>query len=289
LSKLAVENGAELWTNTELIDLEYNVENYVTKATVKRNKKLIEIIPKILIAADGVESTVLKLLGLYNPKRGDLAEVYSWEMKNLNLFKPHFEQIFTGSFTPSGYAYIFPKSKDKANIGVGGIFPEKKLDNYFEEFLEIDFVKKQIKNANFVIEKSKKAVWNDLSDKWIHGNVLLVGDAANQNLKPFIEGILPSVICGDIVGKIAFDFITKNNVDNKYYLNKVKEAFDKHFEISKELQDLIGYLFTKKGNEKYLQFFGIVTELLKGKDIEATENMDYEKLKSKLLDIKNEM
>ena len=289
LSQLAVKNGAELWPNTELIDLEFDVENYVKKATVKRNKKLFEIVPKILIAADGVESTVLKLLGLYNPKRGDLAEVYSWEMKNLNLFEPHFEQIFTGSFTPSGYAYIFPKSKDTANIGVGGIFPEKKLDKYFEEFLEIDPVKKQIKKAKFVIEKSKKAVWNDLSNKWIYGNVLLVGDAANQNLKPFIEGILPSVICGDIVGEIAFDFITKKNVDNEYYINKVKKAFGMHFEISKELQDCIGYLFTKKGKEKYLQFFGIVTELLKTKDIEATENMDYEKLKSKLLGIKNEM
>jgi len=80
-------------------------------------------------------------------------------MKNLDLYKPYFEQIFTGDFTPSGYAYIFPKSKDVANVGVGGMYPERKMEKYFEEFLEIEHVKKQVKNAEFVVEKSKKAVW----------------------------------------------------------------------------------------------------------------------------------
>ena len=31
-------------------------------------------------------------------------------MKNLDLFKPNLEQIFIGEFTPSGYAYVFPKN-----------------------------------------------------------------------------------------------------------------------------------------------------------------------------------
>ena len=61
----------------------------------------------------------------------------------------------------------------------------------------------QVKNADIVCDKSKAAVWNDLTDKWIYGNVILTGDVANQNLKPFIEGILPSIVCGDIAGKFA--------------------------------------------------------------------------------------
>jgi len=172
LSKLAINNGAELLTDTELIDLKFD-ENFVVKKTiVKKNGRIIDIEPKVVIAADGVESTVLDLLGLYKRKKGDLAEVYSWEMKDLELYKPNLEQVFLGEFTPSGYAYIFPKGKNTANIGVGGIYPEKKLESYFEEFLEIPHVKKQIKNAKYVKEKSKKAVFNDLTDKWIYGNVI---------------------------------------------------------------------------------------------------------------------
>jgi len=283
LSELAVNNGAEILTNTELTDLELDEEDNVKKAIVRRNGNLVEIFPKVIVAADGAESTVLDLLCLYNPKRGDLADVYSWEMKNLDLYKPHYEQVFTGSFTPSGYAYIFPKGKDVANVGVGGIYPEKKLERYFEEFLEIPHVKKQVKNAEYVVEKSKKAVWNNLTDKWIYGNVLLAGDVANQNLKPFIEGILPSIVCGGIAGKIAYDISTKKNIDDKKYLNQAKKALGAHYEASKEMQDGIEYLFAKKGKEKYLQFFGMVTELFKPEEIEDTENMDYKDLKSKLL------
>ena len=130
LSFLALENGAELYVNTELIDLELDEENYIKKAVVMRDNKKFEISPKVVIAADGAESTVLKLLGLYKPKKGDIAEVYSWEMKNIDLYKPNLEQIFIGEFTPSGYAYVFPKNKNTANIGIGGIYPEKKIDKY---------------------------------------------------------------------------------------------------------------------------------------------------------------
>ena len=286
LSELAVNNGTELLTSTELIDLELDEEYYVKKAIVKRNGKLVEIFPKIVVAADGVESTVLKLLNLYNPKRGDIAEVYSWEMKNLDLYKPHYEQVFTGEFTPSGYAYIFPKSKDVANIGVGGIYPEKKSELYFEEFLDIPHVKKQVKNAEYVIEKSKKAVWNDLTDKWIYGNVVLAGDVANQNFKPFIEGILPAVICGDVAGKLAYDKVNNKIISDDLYKSIVNKIIGDHFQLSNELLDGINYLYAKKGKEKYLQFFGMITELFNQEDIKKADNMDYEELKSKLMRLK---
>jgi len=289
LSKLAVNSGTELLTSTELTDLELDEEDNVKKAIVKRNGKLVEIFPKVVVAADGVESTILKLLNLYNPKRGDLAEVYSWEMKKLDLYKPHYEQVFTGEFTSSGYAYIFPKGKDIANVGVGGIYPEKKLEQYFEEFLEISHVKKQIKNAEYVVEKSKKAVFNDITDKWIYGNVVLAGDVANQNLKPFIEGILPSIICGDVAGKLAYDKVNNKIISDDLYKSRVNRIIGDHFQLSNELLDGINYLYEKKEEIKYLQFFGIIAELLSPEEIEKTDNMKYKELKNELMRRINEM
>jgi flavin-dependent dehydrogenase len=227
-------------------------------------------------------------LDLYHPKKGDLAEVYSWEMKNLNLYKPHFEQIFTGPFTPGGYAYIFPKSKTTANIGVGGIISEKKIEKYFEEFLEINHVRKQIKNAKYVVEKSKMAVYGDLTEKWIYGNVILVGDTANQNLKPFIEGILPSIICGDIIGKLVHEIFTQKNITHLLYLNKVKKTLKDHFEITKQLQELIKYIFSKKGLERFLLFYGLITESIDFDNPEI-EKLSYQELKKMLQEKINEM
>jgi len=287
LSELAIKENAELWTESELIGFEINENNYISKAIINKNTKQYEILPKIVIAADGSESTVLKLLNMYNPTNGDLAEVYSWEMKNLNLYKPHIEQIFTGDFTPSGYAYIFPKSKKVANIGIGGIYPKHKMRKYFDDFLDLNHVKKQVKNAEYVIEKSKPAIWNDITDKWIYNNVVLTGDAANQNLKPFIEGILPAIICGDIAGKIASKICFKNNFDENQYTNKVLKKLDIYFKNSKELQMYIGNIFNKEGKEKYLQFFSIVTELINYENILEINKKNYDELKKMILKLKN--
>ena len=287
VSEEAVNMGAKLWKNAELLDLELDEEDNVKTAIVKKDNKNIKINPKIVIAADGSESTVLKSLDLYHPKKGDHAEVYSWEMTNLNIQKPHYEQIYTGTFTPCGYAYVFPKSKDTANIGVGGICPEKKLEQYFEEFLEIPHVKKQTLNANYTIEKSKKATWNNLTDKWIINNVVFTGDAANQNLKPFIEGILPAMMCGDIAGKVSYDLFSKKNVSHKEYYKLVNKTFDIHFEISNQIKEGLDLIFRQKDPKKYLQFYGIVTELLDFENVEKTFEMNYDEIKSMLLGLKN--
>jgi digeranylgeranylglycerophospholipid reductase len=289
LSELAIKENAELYTESELISFEFNEENYIQKAIIKKKSTEYKILPKIVIAADGSESKVLKLLNLYNPKNGDLAEVYSWEMKNLNLFKPHMEQIFTGDFTPSGYAYIFPKSKNIANIGIGGLYPNQKMRKYFDDFLDIEHVKKQVKNAEYVTEKSKPAIWNSITDKWTYNNVILTGDAANQNLKPFIEGVLPSIICGDIAGKIASKMYRNNNFDNDQYKREVFKKLNIHFKNSLELQDYIGNIFTGEGREKYLQFFGIVTELFDYKHILEINNKNYNELKKIIYNIKKKL
>lgn len=255
LSSLAIKKGAELLTNCELERLEVN-NGQVLFIEARLKGKVIKIIPRIVIAADGSESTVLKELGLYKPKKGDIAEVYSWEMSNLNLYRPHLEQIFTGDFTPGGYAYIFPKSRKVANIGIGGIYPRKKLETCFEEFLEMKNIKQQVRGAKWNLEKSKTAVFGDLTDKWIFGNIFLVGDAANQNLKPFIEGILPSIICGDIAGKL----VIKRNFSSSDYYNSVCNCMDGIFENTKLLQYAIKDLFKKKNC--YELFYGLVSDLI---------------------------
>jgi digeranylgeranylglycerophospholipid reductase len=287
LSELAIKENAELFTESELISFDINEDNQIKKAIINRKSNQYEIFPKIVIAADGSESKVLKLLNLYNPKKGDLAEVYSWEMKNLNLYKPHMEQIFTGDFTPSGYAYIFPKSKNIANVGIGGLYPKKKMRKYFDDFLDIGHVKKQVNNAEYVIEKSKPAMWYNITDKWVYNNVILTGDAANQNLKPFIEGILPSIICGDIAGKIASNMYYNNNFNDNQYKIEVFNKLNIHFKISLELQKYIGNIFSRKHREKYLQFFGIVTELFNNENISDTNINNYNELKKMILKLKN--
>jgi digeranylgeranylglycerophospholipid reductase len=284
LSEVSVSCGAELWTDSNLIGLRVGEDGNVKKAIINKRGKNVEVSPKVLVAADGSESTVLKLLNLYKPKKHSIAEVYSWEIKNVKLYKDHFEQIFIGEFTPpGGYAYIFPKSKNVANVGVGGAFPKKKMVDYFEDFMQIKYISEQMANAEFVIEKSKSAVIDDITDKWVYENILLAGDTANQNLKPFIEGILPSIICGNIAGNLGANMCSKKKLDNEYYLRMVNKRLGGNFENSKQFQDAIEYIFSKDGKNRYLQFFGIVSGLLELRRIKEFEDMTDDEIRDKLL------
>ncbi|RLG18065.1 hypothetical protein DRN75_02585 [Nanoarchaeota archaeon] len=283
LSTLAIKDGAKLFLDAELIDFDIKKDK-VKKAIIKTSKKTFEIEPKVIIGSDGVESTVLQLLGEYKPKKGHISEVHSWEMKNLKLKDPHFEQIYIGEFTPSGYAYIFPKSKTEANVGVGGIFPEKKLEEYFDEFLEIDLVRKQVKDAKFVEERSKKAVVGDITNKWIHGNVLLAGDAANHNLKPFIEGILPAIISGNLAGELAAKMYKGGEVKMEHYLESIEKLLHPHFIASKELGETIKRWFETKGREKHLLLAGLAAGLFELERLEEIEEMSYEDLLARLME-----
>lgn len=278
LAKNAIETGAELWNNCELLDAEFDDNGNMKTAIVKKSEKEVEIYPDIVIGADGSESTVLKILDLFNPGRGDIGEIYSWEMKSVNNTKPKLEQIFVGDFTPGGYAYIFPKSKDIANVGIGGLFPQKKMEKYFDEFLEVPFVKKQVKNAEFVVEKSKKSIWSDIIDKWAYNNILLAGDAANQNLKPFVEGILPAIICGNIAGELASRRINSGMDLTKIYEERIKEIFQDEYKTSKIYMKLIKDLFMSDIPTNNILFGGLLSRSFQLNEIEKLKEMNYEHL-----------
>jgi digeranylgeranylglycerophospholipid reductase len=284
LANLAVQQGAELWTNSELIDLDIDDRNKTKKILIKKNGKTIEVHPKVIIAADGCESTVSMLQGLYKPKRGDHAEIYSWEMKNLDLYKPHLEQIFLGDFTPKGYAYIFPKSKHVANVGVGGIYLERELENYFDEFLEIGHIKKQIKNAEYVVEKTKKTPWRSIHDEWVIGNTIFAGDAANQTIKPLGEGILPGMISGNLSGEFAIKMLAGEKPTTKDYLESLKDKLNPYVDLSVDSYKKVNHWFTVKGREKDLLLLSLLSNLFEFEFFEELEQMDYDKLKTRISD-----
>lgn len=282
LADNAVNAGAKLLTNAELVDLDVKERYNVRKAMVKTSKGEIIIEPKVIIAADGVDSTVLKLLGFIIEKEKKCGEVLGFEMKNLRLIKPNFGQIFLGDFAPGAYAYIFPKSESTANIGVASLFQSKKLEKCVEEFFEKTEVRKQVKNAVIVEEKSGWAPFSYITDKWVYGNILLVGDTANQNFKPFVEGFLPVIICGDIAGKTASNFvITGKSLNN--YPKHVKNKLSGFFAESDRLID-VAYDLAKLNEKENLLRLSFSANILPLKRIQKLKAENYDILKKRMDD-----
>lgn len=197
----AAKAGADIRRPCELIQLNMGNGNRVEETICKDNDGIVRISPDRVIAADGVNSTVANQLGIYR-EDAERGMVQSWEMTDLELQNPRFESMYFGDFAPGAYGYIFPKSQTTANIGVGTRDENEDLEALFNRFIE-NRVSNQTRSGTKVVEKSGSAPFQYKLDDWQYNNVLLAGDAADQNLKPYVEGVLPAIICGDIAGRVA--------------------------------------------------------------------------------------
>jgi len=279
LTSLAIKEGAQVKCNSKLVDLEYDDEYVVNKAIVKTGKKKLEVKPNVVIAADGVNSTVIDLLKIKNDTKDIKVKVKSFEMKNLELNYPHHDQVYVGDFTPNAYSYIFPITKNRANIGVGLYKSKKDINDMYEKFIELPIVKKQIKNGVTLSEKSGDALLKYQTDSWTYGNVILVGDVANQNFKPFIEGNLPGIICGDIAGKISSNsFRDKQKFD--IYQKLINKILGPMFKGSDELLEII--LNASKDKNQILLNLIIGSNIYSLKTVKKLFNNDEEDIKKKI-------
>ncbi len=110
---------------------------------------------------------------------------------------------------PLGYAWIFPKSKNRANIGLGSEGGKTSLKAQFEDFMEKTIKKelgnyKLLKNISGIIPWVKKPI-NVLKD-----NALLVGDAGAMVDPISGGGIGNAMIAGEQAAKsiLAGDVIS---------------------------------------------------------------------------------
>jgi digeranylgeranylglycerophospholipid reductase len=281
LISLATKEGVEVFTKTKLVSFEFGEKNEVIEVTAIKDGKKITFTPKYVIGADGVDSTVINLLEV--KKDVTVGHVKSYEINNLKLKYPRHDQIFFGEFAPRAYAYIFPLSKDTANFGIGTVYEDKNLDDLFSEFLNVPLIKKQVKNGNITIEKTGDAPVKNLTDKIVYGNVFLVGDAANQNIKPFIEGNIPGIICGNTLGELIFN-VYKGKVSSQKYEKIINDKFNLIKESEKYVDIVYGE--TKIENRIYnLLMLGLMSESVSPdeKDIELYVSKGYDFLKNFIL------
>ncbi len=283
LSQEAIKFGAKIILNSEVKSLKSQESGQVKEVNICTNKTIRTIRSSVLIAADGASGNILKLLGRYDPKLTDIAEIYSWEAKGVTLPDPHIDRIYLGDMAPTGYAYVMPKSKDVANIGVAGIQsplfnPEKK----FEEFMNSAMIEPFVRYASLTLNKSKEEVWGNLTKEWAFQNILFCGDSANQNLKPFVEGILPSTICGDIAGILSIDMLKGELVTHKKYLTLVKSKLDPYYSYSQYVGPLLQKHLTSNNKKKYLIYLGIMAELFEKEVLDDLDKLSYSQIEKRL-------
>ncbi len=217
----AARAGAEIKVKTLAHGMRKDGDSYVV--TCEHMGELFEIKANIIIAADGPESRVARWAGLKTAtKATNMESGIQFEMVGVEMEKQDVIEFYFGSVAPGGYAWIFPKGDDIANVGLAIIAndTDKTAYQHLKEFV-----------ANCPATQNAQAVELNIGGdpvggmpKKIYGdNVLVCGDAAGQVNPLTGGGIISGMKGGMHAGKVA-----ANSIADKDFSEKRLKEYDKN-------------------------------------------------------------
>lgn len=185
-----------------------------------------DINAKIVIGADGPESHIGRWAGLKCATPAKKMESgIQFEMCNVEFEKDDVIEFYFGNdVAPGGYAWIFPKGDDIANVGLAVLAPLAKKSAY--EYL-VDFVKTcpATKNAQAVELNVGGDPVGGLVKEMSGDNILLCGDAASQVNPLTGGGINSGMLGGMLAGQTAAEAIAEGDCSAKF-LKKYEKRVD---------------------------------------------------------------
>lgn len=239
----AARAGADIMLKTLAKGLKIKDGYAIVKA--EKMGEEFEIKAKIVIGADGPESRVGRWGGLKTAvKPKHMESGAQFEMVGVEMENPNALEFYFGSVAPGGYAWVFPKGDDIANVGLAVVstLTEKSAYEHLVEFAETC---PTTKNATAVELNIGGDPVGGILKKIAADNVLVVGDAAGMVNPLTGGGIISGMEGGLIAGEIAAAAIKEGDVSEKRLVEyeercgkELGESFDKYIKARDYLDSL---------------------------------------------------
>lgn len=217
LSFLAANAGAEICIKSEVIDVLHSENNNrISGLIVNTLKGKIDVRSTLVIDASGFNSFIGRKLGYVpNWKRygvGAEYECYCDEVDNETW------TLMVGcQYSPAGYAWLFPLSKNRVRIGVGIGKPESNIDpiNLLNKIIEKKLKPLEELGKIQPIEYHYGYIPNQgTRDSTVFEGLILVGDSAGQSNPLVLEGIRHAIEFGRLAGKVGSASLASNSSKN---------------------------------------------------------------------------
>ena len=225
LGDLAVKAGAELLTETKATGV-FRENGKVAGVMAESGGEQVKVNAKVTIGADGFWSIVRRSAGLAR-WYSDVVTCAQFQLGGLHLEDPSTNEFYVGtSYAPGGYAWVFPKNEEVANVGLGvrNIHVEPAI-NYLRRFLDSDL---RFKGAKVLRRNGGVTPVSGMLDKIVDDNLMLVGDAAGQLIPMTGAGIHSGIEAGKMAGKEAVDAIVGEDTSAKR-LDQYRVKFEKYW------------------------------------------------------------
>ncbi|MGZ4853242.1 MAG: geranylgeranyl reductase family protein [Halobacteriota archaeon] len=213
LAKNAARAGADIMVRTRATGL--IMEHGVVKG-VKMNLlgEELTVRSQVVIGADGVESQVGRWGGLNTTlKLRDIESCAQYHLDNVDVLEETLDFYLGSRYSPSGYAWIFPKGDHAANVGLGVLgskITDKRPVDYLNEFVREKFPDGQ--PVELVV--GGVPVSEGLSTTTSDG-LMLVGDAARHTEPLSGGGIIPALASGTTAGRVACKAVQQKDASTK--------------------------------------------------------------------------
>ncbi len=232
LASEAARAGAEVRVKTEAYALIEN-NGYVNGVYVRSIGGDTRIYANVVVGADGVESKVGRWAGINTRLRpSNISVCAEFLMCDIELNKDYSEFFLGSEVAPKGYAWVFPKGDDCANVGlgIGG-------DVSGEKHRAIDYLKAFVRNrfpeGKTVAEMYGVVPLSGPLNETVANGLILVGDAARQVNPLTGGGITYAMQAGKIAGDVIADASQENNFSKQRlmeYESKWRSTFGKRLD-----------------------------------------------------------
>lgn len=255
----AIRAGCEVMLRTEATSMKRCDDGFIV--SIKSFYDEYDTIKaRIVIGADGPEGRISSWAGINT--KVPLPEMESgaqYEMTNLNMVNNKAIQFFFGSVAPGGYAWIFPKGYDTANVGLD--ISNVKTDKSAVECLD-EFIKQcdQTKDGAIVELNVGGNPYCGVFDTIIDDNIMLVGDAAGC-VSPITGGGIDTALeSGMMAGRVAAKAINEGDCSKdklQEYDDYIEENIAKKFRKYITLRD---FLYDELNDDDFNDYVGALAK-----------------------------
>ena len=223
LANQAKESGVDIFLDTTVNDVIKTGEN-ISGVKANSNNQDMFFHSKMVIDASGFASVVAKSLGKVEQwERFGVGAEYEVDVENVE--SDTWWLMVGQMYSPAGYAWIFPVSKNRVRIGVGvgkpesEVDPTKKLDEIIKNKLG------PIKELGNITNKEFHygLIPNEgLTRKTVYDNLILVGDSAGMANPLVLEGIRYAIKYGRLAGNISAESLHGGDTSKNLLKNMSK-------------------------------------------------------------------
>jgi digeranylgeranylglycerophospholipid reductase len=222
LAQKAAFLGASVKVNSCVVGLLNRGKDGFCGVKVLEDGKEKEYGAKVIIGADGVESLVARWAGVDSSLRLDQIESCAqYLMGEVGVKSDRVEFYLGQSLAPGGYAWVFPKGGNTANVGL--IIAPDRTSKKAKEFLD-QFVQKRFSSFRIIEFTMGGVPAFNRKMSLVRKNVLLVGDAGRLVDSLSGAGISNALLSGKIAGEVVSQFI-KEGESSFSALRRYEEKF----------------------------------------------------------------